>query len=382
VAPAQLFVVTLALSLARAMLGLAALCALAAVQSAAAADAYKGTRTPIKAPECIADAAQSFFVDNVPQSEVTHNIVPTGRFYAIARYLGSEAQAYPTGYDFGRFPATYPSVDLRDAPLTGLSIADDRAPWQRAARADATADTSSAVQLYCDHFGSYINSWAFPSRTLVGEGPHAVYAFDFPEAERPLLYDTDPDVEAVIEADIEIPWLATWIDPQAPLPYPPLGQVSLFFYLRDRATGKPLAVLVEIFDNRFAAATVPAASAMHDTEVPFLSIPLSPVARFATPLPKSGYFTGVPWSGLRNFGVRIGQAEFRAGIAAINQMCGRRRELPFCNALGADGDAYADQPQSYEVTSFGLIHEVFGVDDNNHLSMGMHAARLGMWRIR
>lgn len=353
-----------------------------ATGAAWAADPYKGVRVPIKAPDCIADASQSFFVDNVPQSELTHIVAPVGRFYAIARYLSTDSTSYPTDYDFGRFPDDYPVPDLRGVALTGLSIAGDRARWQRASLPDASADTSSALQLFCDDFGSYINTWTFPYRTLVGEGPHAVFAYDFPESQRPPVYDDDADSDAVIEADIEIPWLAIFVDDAAPPPVAPLGQVSLFFYVRDRATGKPFAVLIEIFDSRFVPATAPASSAMHDTEVPFLSIPLSPVSPFATPSPKSGYFTGAPWSGLRTFSARISREEFRRGIAAINALCARHRDFAFCAPLGATEDAYASDVASYEVTSFGLIHELFGVDDRNHMSMGVHAARMGMWRLR
>jgi len=350
--------------------------------AATGSDPYKGTRTPLKAPDCIADASQSFFADDVPQSELQHVITPAGRFYAIGRYLGASDALFTTDYDFGRFDDAYPIPALRGLPLTGMKLAGDVRAAQRTWQPDGDADTSSALQLQCDEFGSYINTWTFPYRALVGEGPHAVYGYDFPAGLAPPLYDADPATDVVLEADVEIPWLATFADPAAPLPIPPIGQVTLFFYALDRVSGKPLAVLIEIFDNRYTTLRYPEPRAMHDTEVPFLSIPLNPVATFATPNPKSSYFTGTPWSGLRLFSVRVTQAQFRSGIAAINALCGDHRDYAWCEAQFVDGSAYSDDVSRYDLTSFGLLHEVFGTDDRNHLSMGVHAKGLGMWRLR
>ncbi len=357
-------------------------CALLACCCASAADLYKAVRTPIKAPDCISDPSQSFFADNVTQREMPHDILPKGRYYLVVRYLGDDAVSQPADYDFGRFAADYADVELRGAPITGLTVPDNRATWQRARRSNATPDDSSAFQIHCDHAGSFINSWTFAYRPLPTEGPHAVYAYDFEAGSHPPVFDGIPTTDFALEANIEIPWFRTWIDPQSVNAIPPIGQVSIFAYFRDRATGKPFALLLDIFDNRYAEVLGYQTHVSHDTETPFVSIPLNRRAKYATPYPKSALFTGTTWNGLKLFGARISQRQFRTALDDINAFCATRRELAHCASAPQSNPAFSVDVRNYELTSFGVLHEIFGTDARNHLSMGVHVARLGAWNFR
>ena len=90
--------------------------------SSSAADLYKAVPTPIKAPDCITDPAQSFFSDNVSPTVAPHAAVPSSRYYLIVRYMGGDAVAAPADQDFGRFSDSYPAAELRGLPVTGLTV--------------------------------------------------------------------------------------------------------------------------------------------------------------------------------------------------------------------------------------------------------------------
>jgi hypothetical protein len=350
--------------------------------SSSAADLYKAVATPIKAPDCITDPAQSFFADNRSSTVAPHVTVPTGHYYLIVRYLGEEAIAAPADYDFGHFSDSYPAPELRRFPVTGLTVPSPASTWQRAQRANATVDDSSAFQLYCDHAGMFINSWTFPDREVTGGGPHAIYAHDFATADRPLIFDHKPTTDFALQANIEIPWFRTWIDPLAPPALPPIGQVSLFAYFHDRVSGKAFAFLLDIFDNRFAEVLRYQSYVSHDGGIPFISVPVNRHAPYATPYPKSAQFTGTPWSGLRLYGARVTQKQFRAAVNDINAFCAANVALPNCASVTGIGAAYNSDVTDYDITAFGVLHEIFGTDSRNHLSMGVHVSGLGAWNFR
>jgi len=46
------------------------------------------------------------------------------------------------------------------------------------------------------------------------------------------------------------------------------------------------------------------------------------------------------------------------------------------------GAAYSVDVTDYEMTTFGVLHEIFGTDSRNHLSMGVHVSGLGAWNFR
>jgi hypothetical protein len=230
--------------------------------------------------------------------------------------------------------------------------------------------------------GSFLNTWTFPSRPLTGEGPHVVFGYDFDRSSPPAAFDADPGTDLGLQVELEVPWLATWIDADDPPPLAPLGQASLFAYFRDRVTGRTFALLLLLFDSRYADAPSYPSYVDHDTENPFVSMPLNPSARFAVPYPKSAKFGGRTWSGLRPFGARVTQTHFAAALREINRFCGNHPQLAHCAPLAGGQPAFSPLPADYLLTSFGLLHEVFGVDERNHLSMGLHARRLGAWQFR
>ena len=350
--------------------------------SSSAADLYKAVPTPIKAPECITDPAQSFFADNGSPTVTPHAAVPGSRYYLIVRYMGDDAVAAPADYDFGHFSDTYPAPELRGLPVTGLTVPRPASTWQRAERANATVDDSSAFQLYCDHAGVFINSWSFPYQEVTGGGPHAIYAYNFVSGGWPLIFDDNPTTDFALQANVEIPWFRTWIDPQSPPALPPIGQVSLFAYFHDRVTGKAFAFLLDIFDNRFAEVLRYQTYVSHDGGIPFVSVPMNRHAPYATPYAKSAQFTGTTWSGLRLFGARITQQQFGAALNDINTFCAAHVELPNCASAPGIGAAYNRNVTDYDVTSFGVLNEIFGTDARNHLSMGVHVSGLGAWNFR
>src|SRR5437660_2251194 len=369
-------------NLLRSRAGAAGLFALLLDLSSSAADLYKAVATPIKAPDCITDPAQSFFADNESPTVAPHDTVPSGRYYLIVRYLGDEAVAAPTDYDFGHFSASYAAPELRGQPITGLTVPSPASMWQRAERANATVDDSSAFQLYCDHAGMFINSWTFPSREVTGGGPHAIYGHNFATASRPRIFDDKPTTDFALQANIEIPWFRAWIDPLSPPALPPIGQVSLFAYFHDRVTGKAFAFLLDIFDNRFKEVLRYQSYVAHDGGIPFISVPVNRHAPYATPYAKSAQFTGTTWSGLRLFGARITQQQFAAALNGINAFCAARVDLPNCASAPGIGAAYNANVTDYEITSFGVLNEIFGTDSRNHLSMGVHVSGLGAWNFR
>jgi hypothetical protein len=350
--------------------------------SSSAADLYKAVATPIKAPDCISDPALSFFAEDVSPAVAPTAAVPSGRYYLIARYMGNDAVAAPADYDFGHFSNAYPAPEFRGLPVTGLTVPPPASTWQRAKKGNATVDDSSAFQIYCDHAGMFINSWTFPYRQVSGGGPHAIYAYTFASGAWPAIFDDKPTTDFALQANIEIPWFRTWIDTQSPPALPPIGQVSLFAYFHDRVTGKVFAFLLDIFDNRFAEVLRYQTYVAHDGGIPFVSVPVNRHAPYATPYPKSAQFTGTTWSGLRLFGARVTQRQFRAALNDINAFCAAHAELPNCASAPGIGAAYNANVTDYESTSFGVLHEIFGTDARNHLSMGLHVSGLGAWNFR
>ena len=71
------------------------------VASAHAADFINYQVSALKAPECITDAAQSFFTQNVQPAEPPHPGLPIGRYYLIVRYLGDDSISAAPTTNFG-----------------------------------------------------------------------------------------------------------------------------------------------------------------------------------------------------------------------------------------------------------------------------------------
>ena len=338
--------------------------------------------TPLKAPDCITDAPLSFFSQNVQPAVPPHPTLPIGRYYMIVRYLGADSISAPVVSDFGHFPQSYPWPPVRGVALTGLSLPEPRDAWQRASRADATVDDSSAFQLHCYDAGSFLNTWTFPyDLSITGGGPHSIYGYSFDDASAPPIYDSNPATDFVLQASVEIPWFAGWSEPPAPPGGGPLGQVNLFAYFRDRLSGRTFALLLAIFDNRFATDPPYHPFVAHDGATPFVSTPIAANAKYATVSPGSATFTGTAWTSLRFFRVHVTQDDFRQALSDVNSYCRAQPALRFCGASTPTGDAFSPLVGDYQITDFGVIHEL-GVNPNEELSMGVHIFDLGAWNFR
>ena len=266
--------------------------------------------------------------------------------------------------------------------LTGLSVPEPRDAWQRASHADATVDDSSAFQLHCYDAGSFLNTWTFPyDLSITGGGPHSIYGYSFYDASTPPIYDSNPATDFVLQASVEIPWFAAWSEPLAPPGGGPIGQVNLFAYFRERLSGKIFALLLAIFDNRFAAKPPYAPFVAHDGAAPFVSTPIAANAKYVTLSPGSSTFTGKTWTGLRFFRVHVTQDNFRQALADINAYCQAQPAQRFCGTSTPTGNAFSPVVGDYQITDFGVIHEL-GVNPNEELSMGVHIFDLGAWNFR
>jgi len=115
---------------------------------------------------------------------------------------------------------------------------------------------------------------------------------------------------------------------------------------------------------------------------PFVSTPLNDVAVYVTRSPYSSTYTGVPWSGLRFFRGHVTTGNFRKAIADINAFCAAHRELQYCSDDPRLGTAFFADPAAYDLTDFGVLHEVFRGGPSGNISMGMHVFDVGAWNAR
>ncbi len=227
-----------------------------------------------------------------------------------------------------------------------------------------------------------MNTWTFATDpAITGGGPHAIYGYSFDDTDTPPIFDANPATDFVLQASLEIPWFAAWPHPGAAPGVVPIGQVSLFAYLRDHRTGRTFALLLAIYDNRFAGNPTYASFVAHDGATPFVSMPLNASARYARVSPLSATFTGTTWSGLRFFRAHITQDAFRQALADINAYCAANRAQRYCGDSSGSGSAFSSAVTDYQITDFGVIHEL-ALDPGDNLSMGLHVFDLGAWNFR
>ena len=345
---------------------------------ASAADLLSFQAVPIKGPECVGDTTGYFYAEDELAPDPATSVPALAHFYLVVRNLGLNAVAASPTYDFGRLPLDYEEPLLRGSALTGLTVPEPKTRWQRSSRADSTADDSSAFQIQCYDAGSFINSWTFPFATIPGSGAHSAYGYDFHELELPRVFDHDPATDFVLQTSLEVPWVALWPSPTTG--ETPVGQVSLFAYFRDLITGKVFASLLLLFDNRLGVNGNFESYVADDLRTPFVSMTLNSHAGYATLSPSSGIATGVPWTGLRFFRGHISQENFRNMVRDVNAYCAAHRDAPFCDAAPGSLDAFRGDVRNYELTSFGVLHEIARAPDSN-ISMGVHVFGLGAWNF-
>jgi hypothetical protein len=343
-----------------------------------AADPRFFRATPIKAPECVTDTTGYFFAEDENNPDPATALPALSHYYFVVRNLGLGAVAASPNNDFGRFPADYEDPSLRDELLTGLSVPEPRSKWQRSTRTDSTVDDSSAFQMRCIDAGSYINTWTFPFTKVPGSGAHSVYGFDFHDAPPPPVFDSDPTTDFVIEVGLEVPWVALWADPRTG--EVPVGQVSLFAYFRDRTAGKLFVVLLLLFDNRLGVDGSEPTYIADDLRTPFVGMTLNAHAEYATLSPASSSATGVAWRRMRLFRGHISQDNFRRVLHDLNMYCATHGAAPFCEPVAFRSTPFSEDVASYDVTQFGLLHEVGRTPDSN-ISMAIHFSGLGIWNF-
>ena len=342
-----------------------------------AADLFLATYTPLKEPDCVTDVSKSFFAQDLGPLPIPD--LPNDRFFLVARHMGQDAVAAAPTTNFSSIPDDYPWPPARGVKVTGLAVPDPAARWQRSRFPEATFDTASGFQLHCYDAGSFINTWTFPVQTIAGGGPHAIYGYDFDPLSFPRVFDRDPGTDFLLQASVEIPSFAAWADTSDQALYAPVGQVSLFAYFHDRFTDKPFALLLAIFDNRAGLDGTYHPTIAHDGSTPFASTPLNGETAYVTLSPYSSHYTGVPWTGLRFFRGHVTQANFRHAIDDINAYCAAHRDLPFCTDDPRLGAAFGVDPTEYELTDFGVLHEIFRGGPDGQISMGVHVFALGAW---
>jgi hypothetical protein len=346
---------------------------------ASAADLRSFRATPIKGPECVTDTTGYFYAEDELAPDPTTALPALTHFYLVVRNLGLDAVVASPAYDFGRLPADYGAPSFRSAALTGLAVPEPRAQWQRSTHINSTADDSSAFQMHCYDAGSFINTWTFPYTSVPGSAAHSVYGYDFHDPPPPPVFDDDPATDLVLQASLEVPWVALWPSPTTG--EQPVGQVSLFAYFRDRTTGKLFAVVMLLFDNRLGVDGTYVPYVSDDLRTPFVSMPFNSRAGYATFSPASSSATGVPWTGLRFFRLHVTQDNFRSMLRDINAYCLGHRDAPFCDTTSSSVNAFTEDVRRYDITLFGILHEVGRAPDSN-ISMGVHLSDVGVWNFR
>jgi len=78
----------------------------------------------------------------------------------------------------------------------------------------------------------------------------------------------------------------------------------------------------------------------------------------------------------------VSQPDFRRVLADINAYCQAHRTERYCPAVAPDGSAYSLAVTDYEITDFGVLHEIFGGGPAGNISMGVHVYDLGAWNLR
>ncbi|MDY7227841.1 hypothetical protein [Hyalangium rubrum] len=341
------------------------------VTPAHSADVYNSQFTAIAAPECIMDwditgRFKVRLTQNEPYPAPTLN-----RFEMAVRYIHDVNTPITT--NFGHL-GTLPVTNYN--PETPYST--DWWRWQRG-KLNTDANTTSGFQLKCADVGSFINTWTFPYQTIIGGGPHTAYGYTFIDPQlspasiyyAPQAFDWNPATDLMLQFHAEMPLFLRWGPPDNP-GTGDLGvaQLSMFLYLYDTTSGKILAYVLGVYDNRSSWSP----QVLHDSQVPFLTTPWQ-TNEYITVSPYSQTFRTHTWTGLQFFRLHIPQSKFLLAVTKLNEYCTQHPTAANCNLL------FSNNPQSYKVMSFGVLHEVFR-GPNNQVSSGIHFSEAGLYYAR
>jgi hypothetical protein len=227
---------------------------------------------------------------------------------------------------------------------------------------------ASAFQLHCDHAGFLINTWQFRHASpLFGEGPSVSIGRNLV----PALPAFRNGASLLIEADIRLPWVLNARPPVVD----GTAQVSFFYYARDTRSGKAIAQLAEIFDNRAPGVGGSGVETVDsDGIVNFASSPLAPfdstgrAVQFVTVTGNSAQMQfNQPWSESRHFRVSVTYENFAAVLERLR--AARQPEL-------------SPDPADYRIEFFGVLAEVFpGTGDADNVSLGGSVAGLALRQL-
>ncbi len=244
------------------------------------------------------------------------------------------AVASNINWDVGRYTGFYPP-----APAGA---------WQFGRLDSGPEIGASAFQLQGKSAGMLINTWSFDhSHSIVGGGPNAVYAITYSKPETPF---RNPTSELTLQAFIKLPWATSWKGG--------IGQLSFFFYLRDRTTSHTFAYVLGIWDSRAPGVGNGVEFVGHDTQVSFVSSPLKPGTLYATLSPYSQAMRNtVTWETPDFFRAHVPARKLLDAIAAIETK--------------TPGLSLSKTPADYELVHAGVLQEVFvGTDPDVNMSMG------------
>lgn len=270
-----------------------------------------------------------------------HETAAVDKFQLIVRHMGKPGTAEslqevsnPVTWDVGTY--------------TGFAVPEPRASWQRGFKDEGPPIGTNAFQLQCEHAGSMINSWSFDHTVpVVGGGPNAVWQI---VASAPSTPFGSPSSALVVEADLAVPWIASWKGG--------VGQLSFFVYLREQGSGRFFAYVLGMFDSRAPGDNNGTEFLGNDTFVSFVSSPLLPGMRYSTIAPGDPQFKNAAFATPQHFRVSINVSQL---LAAVDDL----------NAKG-EGPALSRTPTDYQLHSAGVLHEIFvGTDPETNLSMGV-----------
>jgi hypothetical protein len=321
-----------------------------------AGSAWAGEHAEVlAAPECILDMerVQPQFPPLTP-----------GQTYLMVRHHGDPDTpewlgqvANPVTWDVSFYSGFRPA-----APL---------ANWQRGYYDAGPPIGSSAVQLRCTQFGFMLNTYAFShTQPITGGGPNIAYERRLDPT--PPAWP-NPDSRMRIEVDFRLPWLYD-VDADFALSRG-VAQVSFFYYLQHLPTGRIVAHVIGLFENRPLGMGNGIEFVGNDTFFDFVSSPLLPTqangqpVRFVRPGANSALMqTEEPFSDLRRFAAEVDHDAMLAIIAALdlrgpNGQPARPEEFGLRNVgvlieafVGTNNDfniSYAGSFDNFTVTRFG-----------------------------
>lgn len=242
---------------------------------------------------------------------------------------------------------------------TGFTPPAPLSAWQFGYLDAGPSVGANAFQLAGTTAGVLINSWSFEhTEPVVGGGPNVVYSIDYSAPEAPF---RTPGSALTLQAFVRLPWAASWSGG--------VGQLSFFFYLRDRTTNSLFAYVTELWDSRGIGDGNGSEFIGNDTQVNFVSSPLVAGTKFSTVSPYSATLRNqTTWTTPDFFRVHVFARQIAAAATAIES------QYPSAHLSKNAAD--------YELLSAGILQEIFvGVDPATNMSMGASYTDFGVYEF-